>query len=53
MLEHRGYTELITKHGVRPLNQCNYKQLYAVYMKGRVVKVKKEIQHEGAYNKMG
>lgn len=42
ILKHRGYTNLRTSVGVRPLEQCPEYQLNAVYRAGKTVVKKGE-----------
>ena len=40
ILRHRGYVDLRTKQGVKPLSECPEYQLWAVYRSGKVIKPK-------------
>jgi len=43
ILRHRGYTELRTTQGVKPLEECPEYQLWAVYRADKVIKKTKEV----------
>ena len=38
ILRHRGYVDLRTKQGVKPLSECPENQLWAVYRAGKTLK---------------
>ena len=43
ILKYRGFTELRTRQGVKPLEQCPEYQLHGVYRSNKVIKKKKTV----------